>query len=108
MLDVAQAAAWARMFAGYVRTESVVTAARDTFDPARPCKICLAVKAARDASSAHCPASATPEASRITLAFVETELFVGKAPTRSWPIVRPGLAPERAEDVPLPPPRRDC
>jgi hypothetical protein len=108
MLDVAQGFAWTRMFAGYSRTESVASAARDTFDPARPCRICLAVKAARDASCTHCPVAQQAETSKIVLAFEEPGIFVGQVPSRVWPSVMPLGAPARPEDVPLPPPRADC
>jgi hypothetical protein len=108
MLDVAQGFAWARMFTGYARSESVASAARDTFDPARPCRICLAVKAARDASSAHCPVAQQAETSKIVLAFEEPGIFIGQAPSRVWLLVMSVGAPARSEDVPLPPPRAGC
>jgi hypothetical protein len=108
MLDVAQGFAWARMFTGYAKSESVASAARDTFDPARPCRICLAVKAARDASSAHCPVAQQAETSKIILAFEEPGTFIGQAPSRGWPLVASMDAPVRSQDVPLPPPRADC
>ncbi len=57
MLDVAQVVAWTRMFAGYARTESIAAAARETFDPGKPCAMCRAVSKARDAGcDRHAPA----------------------------------------------------
>jgi hypothetical protein len=108
MLDLAQGFAWARMFAGYARSESVGSAARDTFDPARPCSICLAVKAAREASCAHSPVAQQPETSKIILAFEEPGIFVAQAPSQGWILVKSERPPARAEDVPLPPPRAGC
>src|SRR5277367_3965041 len=43
LLDMAQVFAWTRMFAGYARNESIAAAARETFDPAKPCALCCAV-----------------------------------------------------------------
>ena len=78
MLDVAQVAAWARMFAGYVRTESVAAAARETFDPAKPCQICRAVSKARAAAA---PRAAVPSAGpeKIILIFERSALLLACA-----------------------------
>ncbi|HZZ20982.1 MAG TPA: hypothetical protein VFE25_16525 [Opitutaceae bacterium] len=108
MLDVAQAFAWGRMFAGYTKTESVVSAARDTFDASRPCSLCLAVKAAREASSRHSPEVQTTDGSKVVLAFVDTGIFVDQSAARNWSRVPCSSLPARAEDVPLPPPRQGC
>lgn len=103
LLDVAQGVAWTRMFAGYARTESVAAAARDTFDPGRPCALCRAVSQAREAG----PRTLAPDAGaqKLVLICQETVDYVGTpAPRAWWPVAGPAAA-WRAEDVPLPPPR---
>jgi hypothetical protein len=104
MLDVAQVAAWARMFAGYVRTESVAAAARETFDPAKPCQICRAVSKARAAAA---PRAAVPPAGpeKIILIFERSALLLAGPAQRIWPALTPARAWSRAGDVPVPPPR---
>src|SRR5476651_946341 len=77
MLDVAQGVAWARMFSGYAGRESVAEAARDTFDPAKPCKLCLAVSAAREAASRHSPTVAGAGAEKLVMICQDCVYFVG-------------------------------
>lgn len=105
MLDVAQAVAWTRMFAGYVGTESVCAAARDTFDPARPCALCRAVRAARESDTRHAPAVPVNAAKKLTMAFHDAGFRVIPPPERDWPDVRASRAVSRSEDVPLAPPK---
>jgi len=103
LLDVAQGVAWARMFAGYARTESVTAAARDTFDPGRPCALCRAVSQARDAA----PRALAPNAGleKVILICQETVEYVGTPARRTWSAAASPAAAGRVEDVPLPPPR---
>ena len=105
MLDVAQVAAWARMFAGYARTESVVAAARDTFDPQRPCAICRALSRARETCGHRPPAipSAGPE--RIVLILEPAIPLVVRSARPEWPRAPISRVLVLAADVPVPPPR---
>jgi hypothetical protein len=105
MLDIAQTLAWARMFTGYARTESVVSAARDTFDPARPCPICRAVSRAREAQGRHSPALAPSVQDRLILVLESPVPFVAQDSERGWPEWAPAGAQARIADVPVPPPR---
>jgi len=105
MLDVAQVFAWARMFAGYARNESVVSAARDTFDPARPCAICQALCRARQTAGQHSPAVPSAGGDRMILILDRHEAFVGASPERAWPDLPAARAAARVCDVPVPPPR---
>ena len=105
MLDVAQGVAWAKMFAGYARRESVAAAARDTFDPAKPCRLCLAVGAAREAASRHAPAAAGAAAEQLVMICQDWAYAIGVTPTREWREADPACRQGPAEDVPLPPPR---
>ena len=105
MLDVAQGVAWARMFAGYAGTESICAAARDTFDPARPCPRCKAVRAARETDSRHAPGIPAPAAEKMILVFQDAGLRIVPPPGRDWPEVRPSRPLTRGDDVPQPPPK---
>jgi hypothetical protein len=104
MLDVAQVFAWARMFTGYARSESVAAAVRDTFDPARPCALCCALGKARQASGQHVPAVPSG-GDRMILVFERPDVFVAASPERAWPDFPGARAVARACDVPVPPPR---
>ncbi len=105
MLDVAQLVAWARMFAGYARTESVLSAARDTFDPARPCAICCAVCRAREAAGQHAPAVPPAGRDKLVLILERAAPFVPESGLLAWPLAPSGPAVAHIADVPVPPPR---
>jgi len=105
MLDVAQVFAWARMFAGYARTESILAAAEETFDPAKPCAICCAVCKAREAASQHAPAVPSPGRDKIVLIFESAAPFVAESAQRAWPEVPSTRAVLRDADIPVPPPK---
>ena len=53
--DAVQVFAWARMFAGYAHTLPVRAALRETFDPGKPCEICMAVAKAKEAERKQAP-----------------------------------------------------
>jgi hypothetical protein len=105
MLDLAQVAAWARMFAAYARTESLAAAARETFDPGKPCEICKAVSVARAAAGRHGPALPSAGAEKMLLIFERGAAFFGPCAKRAWPVVPAGYALACPEDVPVPPPK---
>lgn len=50
-LDLAQAAAWGKMFFSYVQTESVGDAWRLTFDEEKPCGLCVVIQETRQKQS---------------------------------------------------------
>jgi len=105
MLDLAQVFAWTRMFAGYARTESFAAAARETFDPGKPCEVCRAVGRAREASDRHAPAVPTAGCGKLVLIFERTAPFFGLSARRTWPVAPSVRAQARGTDVPVPPPR---
>jgi len=105
MLDIAQVFAWSRMFTGYVRCESVVEAAKETFDPAKPCAICLAVGKARAATGNHAPALPTAGPEKIVLFCDRPAKFVSLELWDAWPAFQGSVASPPGCDVPLPPPR---
>lgn len=104
MLDVAQVGAWARMFAGYAGTESVVAAAGDTFDPQRPCAICRTLSRARETCGQRPPAipSAGPE--KIVLVLERATPLLVQSARPEWPEAPTARAMVRITEVPVPPP----
>jgi hypothetical protein len=105
MLDVAQVLAWARMFAEYARMESVVSAAKDTFDPGRSCAICRAVSRARQAQGQHAPVLAPSGPDKVILILENPARFIALDSGRGWPEWTPAAELARDADVPVPPPR---
>ena len=105
LLDVAQVFAWTCMFAGYARTESIVAAARETFDPAKPCALCCAVSKARESSKEHGPAVPAAGPEKLILICERPAPFVAAPGLESWPEMKPARALVRSGDVPVPPPR---
>jgi hypothetical protein len=105
MLDVAQVFAWMRMFAGYARTESIIAAAKETFDPDKPCPICRAVSRAREASNQHGPAAPSASSEKIILILDVPAPFVAASAQRSWPEMLQVRASARIGEVPVPPPK---
>jgi hypothetical protein len=109
LLDVVQVFAWGRMFAGYARVLSLGEAVSRTFDPGKPCELCLAVRKARAAAKGRRrdPMETTKSSGlqKMLLAREGTEPVRIAPPAAVWEmcdrIGRPG--PVRA--VPVPPPR---
>jgi hypothetical protein len=105
MLDMVQVFAWAHMFAGYARTESVIAAAKETFDPDKPCAICQAVSKTREAASQHGPAAPSVSSEKIVLILDDSSCFVPASTKGSWVETIQMLALVRSGDVPVPPPK---
>lgn len=107
MLDLAQVVAWARMFEGYARSESLCAAARETFNADKPCALCKAVMKARQESDRHGPLVPSAGAEKLLLIFERGTPFVAAAVDRSWPRVAPLCTLARVAEVPVPPPRAE-
>mgnify|MGYP001545559511 CR=1 FL=1 len=105
LLDVVQVVAWGKMFAGYNATLSVGAALRATFDPAKPCELCVGVARAKDAAQNQLPAAPERATEKLLLACEAPAAVVWTAPASDWPAERASVAPLRAEPVPVPPPR---
>jgi hypothetical protein len=105
MLDLAQVFAWSRMFTGYVRSESIAKAAAETFDPAKPCAICLALCKVREAANNQAPALPAAGAEKIILILDRLGEFVALVVRETWPVYRDNIASSPGSDVPVPPPR---
>jgi hypothetical protein len=105
VLDVAQVVAWTRMFAGYVRTESIASAARDTFDPGRPCALCRRVSQARQSCGRPSPALASAGTEKMVLILERATPYVAVRSLPRWPRIFAQRGQVRDGDVPVPPPR---
>lgn len=105
LLDTVQVFAWARMFAGYARTMSVVEAAIETMDPGKPCPICLAVRRARDSQRPKQPAVPPASVARMLLVPVQNEPFVLPSIRPEWPEAVPVAMASWLTPVSVPPPR---
>ncbi len=105
MLDAVQVVAWARMFAGYSCALPVGAALRATFDPARPCELCLAVAKAKASEQREAPVAPVRAGEKLVLAFAPLATLPFHPAQESWPSAGPELAPARVEPVPVRPPR---
>jgi hypothetical protein len=105
LLDGVQVFAWVKMFAGYNQTMSVAAALRETFDPAKPCEMCLGVAAAKDAAKKQVPQTVEFSAEKITLAFETANKIVLTPMPEPWPPMVAVVPQSRSEAVPVPPPR---
>ena len=85
MLGMAQVVAWARMFAGYTRTESFAAAAGDTFDPERPCAMCRVLSRVRETCGGRAPAVPAPSAEKVVLVVERAEPFIPVRAAQEWP-----------------------
>ncbi|HTZ22296.1 MAG TPA: hypothetical protein VMC06_15545 [Opitutaceae bacterium] len=104
--DAVQFFAWARMFAGYSHTLPIRAALRETFDPGKPCEICMAVARAKEAERKQAPRPLERSAVKFVLA-CETQEKIQIVPLpRAWPAVPDRTGAIRREPVPVPPPRR--
>jgi hypothetical protein len=105
MLDLAQVFAWSRMFAGYARCESIGEAAKETFDPAKPCALCLALCKAREADKGRAPALPSTGSEKLILIFDRQGEFVSQTVRKAWPTIRDNIVSSQVREVPVPPPR---
>jgi hypothetical protein len=105
MLDLAQVVAWARMFAGNVRTETITAAAKETFDPTKPCGICRAISKAREESESRRPTAPAPSGEKIILIHESPAALALQKIEATWPDVNSAGAAKRCSEVPVPPPR---
>lgn len=103
--DAMQVFAWGKMIAGYAQAMPLGAALRETFDPAKPCEMCVGIAKAKDATQQQAPAPESSAAAKFHLAIhtVESPVFV--AAHDAWPATRARLPRERTDPVPLPPPR---
>lgn len=103
--DAVQVFAWSKMFAGYSQTMSVPAALRATFDPEKPCEMCVGVATAKETAKQQLPPSVEQSAEKLLLAIHSSSAIVFENSPTSWPAIPARVAPVRSESVPVPPPR---
>ena len=103
--DAVQVFAWARMFAGYAHTLPVRAALRETFDPGKPCEICMAVAKAKEAEQKQAPRALERSTAKIVLTCETQEKIQMVPPPLAWPAVPDRTGAIRSKPVPVPPPR---
>ena len=103
--DAAQVFAWGKMFAGYAQTMSVSEALRATFDPEKPCDMCVGVAQAKETAKQQLPQAVEHSAEKLFLAIHAPARIVFANAPGEWPAVLASTAPVRSESVPVPPPR---
>lgn len=103
--DAAQVFAWGKMFAGYAQTMSVTEALRATFDPEKPCEMCLGVANAKETAKQQLPQAVEHSAEKLFLAIHSPARILFEKSPEDWPAVLASAAPVRTESVPVPPPR---
>jgi hypothetical protein len=105
MLDTVQVFAWARMFAGYACALPIGAALRATFDPSKPCELCVAVAKAQASERREAPAAPVRAGEKLVLVCAGLATVVFPADQEVWPRAEPEFAPARVEAVPVRPPR---
>ena len=106
LLDVVQVFAWGKMFSGYSKNMSVAAALKETFDPAKPCEMCIGVATAKeDLGQKNLPVSVEQNSGKLVLALQASPTFVLVNVPDAWPSERACTIPIRSESVPVPPPR---
>lgn len=105
LLDGVQVFAWAKMFAGYARVMPMGEALRVTFDPNRPCDMCLGIAAAKEHAKQQLPQTPEQTLEKLLLAYHASTVFIVPQEPTQWPAVLASTAPSRVEKVPVPPPR---
>ena len=83
--DAVQVFAWARMFAGYSHTLPARAALRETFDPGKPCAICLAVAKAKEAEQKQAPRPLERSTAKLVLACeTQEKTQIVPLPQQDW------------------------
>jgi hypothetical protein len=105
MLDVFQVLAWAKMFTQNTQLMPVAEAVVETFDPNKPCPICMAVRRAREESRREQPANAAREIEKIVLTLHEVDPVILDRESEDWPAALVAAPKTWCIPVPVPPPR---
>ncbi|MDD2765383.1 MAG: hypothetical protein PHE83_15580 [Opitutaceae bacterium] len=105
LLDVAQMVAWTRMFTGYVRTLPVAQALSRTFDPEKPCALCLAVQKARETGRRQQSPPTVAAGQKVVLISQPAESLAPAAIPVAWLESDQMSTSSWSPPVPVPPPR---
>jgi hypothetical protein len=103
--DIAQAFAWGRMFASYVRETTVIKAVELTFAPGNMCAVCKAVNAAKQQENAAQTPGGKADAKVILFTQASSRYIFDVEERPAWAFCdkQPGDSPEFSP--PLEPPR---
>lgn len=106
LLDGLQVFAWTRMFANYTQSMSITAALRETFDPAKPCELCIGVANAKENLQQAIPATLERSSDKELVLVLHTAapLILTRVAER-WSRSHAISDGTGAEDVPVPPPR---
>ncbi|MBL9186604.1 MAG: hypothetical protein JNK23_03915 [Opitutaceae bacterium] len=105
LLDGVQVFAWAKMFAGYAKVMPAAEALRVTFDPMKPCDMCLGIASAKETAKQQLPHSPERAAEKLLIAYHATSVLIVPQMPDQWPAALASAGPNRVEKVPVPPPR---
>lgn len=103
--DAMQVTAWGKMFAGYSATMPITQALQETFDPSKPCEMCIGIAKAKDATEKQTPAGEQLASAKFVLAIHTVDAPVFANNPGDWVADRLFRKVERIDPVPLPPPR---
>ena len=93
------------MFSAYSESMTVSAAFKQTFDPAKPCKLCLRVSKGKAQARQQLPAPAEQDAAKIVLMLESNPAPVFANDPGRWSPVVLSVGLERTDPVPVPPPR---
>lgn len=106
LLDAVQVFAWGKMFAENARALPLGEALAATFDPAKPCEMCLGVAAAKETARQQLPGSVEKAGQeKLVLALHAANRPIFLSSSADWPVTLASVPPSRTDPVPLPPPR---
>ncbi len=106
LLDAVQVFAWGKMFAENARALPLGEALAATFDPAKPCEMCLGVAAAKETARQQLPGSVEKAGQeKLVLALHAATRPVFLSSSADWPVTLASVPPSRTDPVPVPPPR---
>lgn len=105
LLDVVQVFAWGRMFIGYAESMTVAAALTKTFDPAKPCELCVSVAQTKGLQEKQLPAEVKNSTEKLVLVCVPPTVIVLTGCPSEWPVTASMLPAGRIDPVPVPPPR---
>lgn len=103
--DALQLAAWGKMFASYSALMPVNQALTETFDPAKPCEMCVGIAKARGESRQKQSAIEQQVSPKFLLVMEATPSPIFANEPGEWPRVSGRRLIVRTDPVPLPPPR---
>jgi len=103
--DIVQTFAWARMMVGYAQTMPLDEAVAQTFDPAKPCPLCLAVSKAKQQQDRSLPPEINLRTKLVMLFQPATKFVAAVHQENAWLRADWNLPTTERPSPPVPPPR---